>query len=148
MSGTPYFVPALANASEGLAASPRMWPGEKREVRLQRLQPWHASRWVKSGTGCASDRLLHARTIGRVTMIYREIEYQLRAGLGRKEWVILIYYPDKPDGKATVAKFRGTLEGASTDARSKIDYWMKDQKRKALPPRPPRKPGRPRGLRT
>ena len=82
-------------------------------------------------------------------MVYRQIEYQLRAGLGRNEWVILVYYPDKADGKATVAKFRGTLEGANADARSKIDYWMKDQKRKALlPPRPARKPGRPRGLRT
>ena len=82
-------------------------------------------------------------------MVYRQIEYELRASLGRSEWVILIYYPDKADGKATVAKFRGTLEGANADARSKIDYWMEDQKRKALkPPRPGRKPGRPRGLRT
>ena len=82
-------------------------------------------------------------------MVYRQIEYQLRAGLGRNEWVILIYHPDKADGKATVAKFRGTLEGANADARSKIDYWMKDQKRKALlPPRPARQPGRPRRLRT
>ena len=45
-----------------------------------------------------------------------------------------------------MAKFRGTLEGANADARSKIDYWMKDQKRALLPPRPARKPGRPRGL--
>jgi hypothetical protein len=102
-----------------------------------------------SGTRCASDRLSDALTIGRVTMIYRQIEYQLRAGLGRNEWVILIYYPDKADGKATVAKFSGTIEAANADARSKIDYWLKDQKRKALlPPRLARKPGRPRGLRT
>jgi hypothetical protein len=78
--------------------------------------------------------------------VYRQIEYELRASLGRNEWVILIYYPDKADGKATVAKFSGTIEGANADARSKIDYWLKDQKRKALlPPRPPSKAGRPRG---
>jgi hypothetical protein len=79
-------------------------------------------------------------------MFYRQIEFELRASLGRNEWVILIYYPDKPDGKATVVKFRGTIEGANADARSKIDHWMRGQKRKALlPPRPALKPGRPRG---
>jgi hypothetical protein len=80
-------------------------------------------------------------------MVYRQIEYQLRAGLGRNEGVILVYYPDKADGKATVAKFRGTLEGANADARSKIGYWMKIRKA-LLPPRPARQPGRPRRLRT
>jgi hypothetical protein len=80
-------------------------------------------------------------------MVYRQIENQLRAGLGRNEWVILVYYPDKADGKATVAKFRGTLEGANADARHKIDTWLKEQKRKALlPPQPPRRVGRPPGF--
>ena len=37
-------------------------------------------------------------------MIYQGIEYQLRASLGRDEWVLLIYFPDKPDGKATVSR--------------------------------------------
>jgi hypothetical protein len=36
-------------------------------------------------------------------MIYQGIEYQVRASLGRDEWVLLIYFPDKPDGKATVS---------------------------------------------
>jgi hypothetical protein len=35
-------------------------------------------------------------------MIYQGIEYQVRASLGRDEWVLLIYFPDKPDGKATI----------------------------------------------
>ena len=47
-------------------------------------------------------------------MIYRRIEYQVRSSLGRNEWVILIYYPDKADGKATVAKFRGTMKERAT----------------------------------
>ena len=37
-------------------------------------------------------------------MIYQGIEYQARASLGRDEWVLLIYFPDKPDGKATISK--------------------------------------------
>jgi hypothetical protein len=38
-------------------------------------------------------------------MVYEQIEYQVRASLGRNEWVILIYYPDNADGKSTAAKF-------------------------------------------
>ena len=42
-------------------------------------------------------------------MIYEQIEYQVRASLGRNEWVILVYYPDNADGKPTTAKFTGRL---------------------------------------
>jgi hypothetical protein len=52
-------------------------------------------------------------------MAYEQIEYQVRASLGRNEWVILIYYPDKADGKATVSKFVGTKEEAAGAARRK-----------------------------
>ena len=34
-------------------------------------------------------------------MIYEQIEYQVRASLGRNEWVILIYYPHNAYGKST-----------------------------------------------
>ena len=53
-------------------------------------------------------------------MIYQGIEYQLRANLGRDEWVLLIYFPNKPDGKATVSKFTGTREAAAAAAPRKI----------------------------
>jgi len=33
-------------------------------------------------------------------MVYQQIEYQVRASLGRNEWVILIYYPDNAGGKS------------------------------------------------
>ena len=79
-------------------------------------------------------------------MIYEQIEYQVRASLGRNEWVILLYYPDNADGKPTTAKFTGTMEKAVGAARHKIDNWLKEQKRKALfPPQPSRRVGRPPG---
>jgi hypothetical protein len=77
-------------------------------------------------------------------MVYQQIEYQVRASLGRNEWVILIYYPDNAGGKSTNSKFTGTKEEAVC---RKIDNWLTEQKRKALrPPRLPRKVGRPPGL--
>jgi hypothetical protein len=66
------------------------------------------------------------------------------ASLGRDEWVLLIYFPDKPDGKATVSKFTGTRAVVAGAARRKIDNWLSEKKRKALQPkRPARKIGRP-----
>jgi len=80
----------------------------------------------------------------RGAMIYQGIEYQVRASLGRDEWVLLIYFPDKPDGKATVSKFTGTRAVVAGAARRKIDNWLSEKKRKALQPkRPARKIGRP-----
>ena len=58
-------------------------------------------------------------------MIYRGIEYQVRASLGRNEWVALIYFPGKIDGRATVSKFTGTREAAAGAARRKIGNWAK-----------------------
>jgi hypothetical protein len=79
-------------------------------------------------------------------MDYQQIEYQVRASLGRNEWVILIYYPGNAGGKSTNSRFTGTKEKAAGAARHKIDNWLKEQKRKALfPPQPPRRVGRPRG---
>jgi hypothetical protein len=79
-------------------------------------------------------------------MVYEQIDYQVRASLGRNEWVILIYYPDNADGKSTTAKFTGTKAQAAGAARRKIDNWLREQKRRALlPPRPPSKIGRPPG---
>ena len=70
-------------------------------------------------------------------MIYQGIEYQVRASLGRDEWVLLIYFPDKPDGKATVSKFTGTRAVVAGAARRKIDNWLSEKKRKALQPKRP-----------
>ena len=81
-------------------------------------------------------------------MVYQQIEYQVRASLGRNEWALLIYYPDNADGKATVYNFSGTRDEAVTVARRKIEIWLNGQKRKALhSKRLGLKPGRPRGSR-
>jgi len=76
-------------------------------------------------------------------MVYQQIEYQVRASLGRIEWVMLIYYPDNAGGKSTNSKFTGTKEEAAGAACRKIDNWLTEQKRKAL--LPPRRVGRPPG---
>jgi hypothetical protein len=57
-------------------------------------------------------------------MVYREIKYLVRASLGRNEWALLIYYPDKADRRATVSKFTGTPQEATAAARRKIDKWL------------------------
>ena len=67
----------------------------------------------------------------RPAMTHEGIEYVIRVGIGRNEWALLIYYPDKTDGKPVVAKFTGTREAANAVARRKIDNWLKEQKRKA-----------------
>jgi hypothetical protein len=63
-------------------------------------------------------------------MYYEGIEYAVRAGLGRDEWTLLIYFPDK-GGAATVVKFSGSREEASGAARRRIDNWIKRQRRKS-----------------
>jgi hypothetical protein len=67
----------------------------------------------------------------RPAMTHEGIEYVIRVGIGRNEWALLIYYPDKADGKPVVAKFTGTREAANAVARRKIDNCLKEQKRKA-----------------
>ena len=81
-------------------------------------------------------------------MVYEQIEYQVRASLGRNEWALLIYYPDNADGKATVYHFSGTKEEGVAVARRKIEIWLNGQKRKALHPKGLGLKGRPRGSRS
>ena len=50
-------------------------------------------------------------------MTHEGVEYVIRVGIGRNEWALLIYYPDKADGKPVVAKFTGTREAANAVAR-------------------------------
>jgi hypothetical protein len=64
-------------------------------------------------------------------MTHERIEYQIRASVGRNEWALHIYYPDKADGKPTISKFNGTREDAAAAACRKIDNWLTQQKWKA-----------------
>jgi hypothetical protein len=63
-------------------------------------------------------------------MIYKDVEFVIRAGLGRHEWTLLIYYPDNADLNATVSQFSGSLGDATASARRRIDGWMRRQRRK------------------
>jgi hypothetical protein len=63
-------------------------------------------------------------------MHYERVEYIVRAGLGREEWTLLIYFPDKaPDSSPTVVKFSGSRDEAGAAARRRIDNWIKRQQR-------------------
>ena len=64
-------------------------------------------------------------------MKYEGIEYDVRASLGRDEWTLLIYFPDKvTDSNATVIKFTGSRDGANAAARRRINSWIKRQRRR------------------
>jgi hypothetical protein len=54
------------------------------------------------------------------TMTYEGIEYALRAGLGRNEWVLLISFPDNIGGNPSVVNFSGTRNDALGEARKRI----------------------------
>src|SRR5882757_2946482 len=54
-------------------------------------------------------------------MIYLDVKFLIRAGLGRNEWALHVYYPDNAFGSATVHRFVGTPQEATAAARRKID---------------------------
>ena len=64
-------------------------------------------------------------------MIYEDVEFVIRAGLGRHEWTLLIFYPDNVDGNATLSQFSGSMGDATASARRRIDAWLRRQRRKA-----------------
>ena len=64
-------------------------------------------------------------------MTYDDIEYVIRASLGRHEWTLLIYFPDNLPGNATVIQFSGSRDDASASVQRRIDSWMRRQHRKA-----------------
>jgi len=63
-------------------------------------------------------------------MIYRGVEYAIRLGVERGEWVVAISFPDNPAGNATLLKIRGgPREEAAVAARQSIRSWMQRQRR-------------------
>jgi len=52
----------------------------------------------------------------------------IRAGLGRNEWTLLIYYPDNTDGNPTVLQFSGSRHDAIVSTRQRIDRWIRRQR--------------------
>jgi hypothetical protein len=52
---------------------------------------------------------------------YRGVEYALRLGITRGEWVLVIHYPD---GRSAETRFSGTREAAMQAARDRIHNWL------------------------
>ena len=53
-------------------------------------------------------------------MTHEDIEFVIRAGLGRDEWVLLISFPDNVGGNPSVLKFSGTRNDALAEAKKRI----------------------------
>ena len=84
-------------------------------------------------------RLDASRHAVEITMTYEGIEYAIRAGLGRNEWVLLISFPDNVGGNPSVVNFSGARNDAIAEAKKRINNWLKrleQKKRAALSSRP------------
>ena len=84
-------------------------------------------------------RLDASRDAVEITMTYEGIEYAIRAGLGRNEWVLLISFPDNVGGNPSVVNFSGARNDAIAEAKKRIDNWLKrleKKKRAAVSSRP------------
>lgn len=63
-------------------------------------------------------------------MTYEGIDYAIRAGLGRNEWVLLLSFPDNVGGNPSVVNFSGSRNDALAEAKKRINNWMKRLKKK------------------
>jgi hypothetical protein len=62
-------------------------------------------------------------------MTYEGIEYAIRTGIGRREWVLLISFPDKAE--PSVSQASGSRGDAIATAHKRIDGWMRRQRKKS-----------------
>ena len=67
-------------------------------------------------------------------MTYDEIEFAIRAGLGRNEWVLLISFPDNIGGNPSVVNFTGSRKDAIAEAKKRIASWVKRLEKKKRTP--------------
>jgi hypothetical protein len=63
-------------------------------------------------------------------MTHEDIEFVIRAGLGRDEWVLLISFPDNVGSNPSVVKFSGSRNDALAEAKKRIDNWVKRLEKK------------------
>jgi hypothetical protein len=56
-------------------------------------------------------------------MTYEGISFEIRAGLGRNEWTLLIAYPDRAEPFVTQAN--GSRHDAIATAHKRIDSWLR-----------------------
>ncbi len=63
-------------------------------------------------------------------MTYEGISFEIRAGLGRNEWTLLIAYPDRAEH--FIVQINGVRDDAIAAAHKRIDTWLSKQRRKTL----------------
>jgi hypothetical protein len=66
-------------------------------------------------------------------MNYEGIEYVIRAGLGRNEWAVAIYFPGASESlaRSSVVRLQGTRDQAISIAHERIRNWLKRQRLKS-----------------
>jgi hypothetical protein len=64
-------------------------------------------------------------------MTYKGIEFSVRAGLGRNEWVATIHFPgaSEPLTRSSVIKVTGTRDEAVASTHDRIHNWRKRKKK-------------------
>jgi hypothetical protein len=62
-------------------------------------------------------------------MTYEGIEFLIRVGLGRNEWVVTIHFPDasEPLARSSMIKVSGTRDEAIALTQERIHKWWKRQ---------------------
>jgi len=62
-------------------------------------------------------------------MNYEGVEFSVRAGLGRNEWVATIHFPDasEPLARSSMIKVSGTRDEAIALTQERIQKWWKRQ---------------------
>jgi hypothetical protein len=63
-------------------------------------------------------------------MYHDGIDYDVRVGIGRDQWTLLIQYPTNANGVPRVVHISGTRDEANASARQRIDSWLKRQRRR------------------
>lgn len=58
------------------------------------------------------------------------ISFEIRAGLGRNEWTLLIAYPDRAE--PSVSQATGSRHDAIAAAHSRIGRWLRGQRKEAV----------------
>jgi hypothetical protein len=76
-------------------------------------------------------RLGANRDAVEITMTYEGIEYAIRAGLGRNEWVLLISFPDDIGGNPSLVNFSGARNDALAEAKKRIDNGLRRREEEA-----------------
>lgn len=123
-------LPLPASAGVFSFGRPKNEPSDTLSSRISledRAMPAHQGTTKPSAPNSCASRHPFRMPRSRRAMIYEGVEYVIRASLGRDQWTLLIYFPDKAESNPTVVKFSGSRDEAAAAARRRIDNWIKRQ---------------------